>query len=239
MKFIKYFLAVLIIGVAGHAHAASYPTDGTNFDYGSSGPGTFFNWDANFGGGNGSINTGADASVGEVNIVGSGEAGFTLFEPDCVGLSLDECDNAYFDYEDQAFESLTSMTTTAAVGGSISVNWDYLNSDFPEYDPFVWLYDDGSGLTMTEITDPLGDFGQVGLWTETVVTGALFGFGILSLDNLYGFADVGLSDLLFTAAGPDGRPDVGVVPIPPALLLFGTALAGLGLFGRKKTAKAA
>jgi hypothetical protein len=65
--------------------------------------------------------------------------------------------------------------------------------------------------------------------------GDLFGFSIFSIDNAFGAASVDISNLTFcTACDANGRPPVSAVPLPPAFLLFGVALAGLGFVQKRK-----
>ena len=232
----KVILFVLFIGMVGHAQAAfivSGDVDNT-FNYGTNTDSTgvvstdFFNWTAGFVNSDGSIDT-ETAFNGEFQMIGS-----DLLDADgfgCPGTFLDLCTS-------------TNMLTTSSEAGTISVDWDYFTGDvFAEYDPFVWLYD---GVATTITNDALGFFDdgslddgiQFGTFSATVAAGVDFGFAILS-DNYFGDglsgADVGLLNLNFVADPFQANPPTAA-PVPPAFLLFGTALAGL--FFRKKKAAA-
>lgn len=156
----------------------------------------------------------------------------------------------------------TQMTSTSTLGagsgvGDVSFSWDYTTGDTDSlYDPFVWLYSatnidaDNDGvlddLTVTSITtagevvdvdgDGILDPEQSGIWSFAVAAGSLFGFSIDTADNQFGnghFGSVTVSNFAFDD-GFAGNPNA--VPVPPAFLLFGTALAGLGFFRKKKAA---
>jgi hypothetical protein len=203
---------VLFIGMAGQANAAI-------FDAGS--PGSFsyggFTWDTSFsptGNNDGFIATGGDVDplLGEVQIVGS-DTGTGVQSPT---------------------DALSTMSTAITESGTISVAWDYFTNDAPAvFDPFIWLVNGVADLTSIT-NDALGTGGQTGTFTQHVDAGTLFGLAI-GTDNLFGggafSADVALSNFSFTSDNGSR-----VVPIPPAFLLFGTALAGLGFFRRKKFA---
>lgn len=132
--------------------------------------------------------------------------------------------------------SFTQMTTTndEAFGINVSFDWDYTTSDLlAEYDPFVFIKD------LLSI-DPL-DFVEVTLTGATagnaifqVASMAQWGFSQDSDDGLWGAGITDISNLSFTQASVGPSP----VPVPPALLLFGTAIAGLG-FARRKRQSAA
>ena len=142
----------------------------------------------------------------------------------------------------------TAITTATSNGaGTVSFDWDYLTRDaFAGFDPFVWLVDDGSGLTRTSITDGTvietspdvfvgsGAQAQSGSESIFVTAGSIFGFSLDTFDNKFGTGEFGfvtISNFQFD----DGFAG-NVVPVPPAFLLFGTALAGLGFFRKKKAA---
>ncbi len=129
-------------------------------------------------------------------------------------------------------DASSNMTTAITESGTISVAWDYFTFDPPAlFDPFVWLLD-GVEQAITGFDEFLGG-GQTGTFTQHVDAGTVFGFAIVS-DNLLGqppgawSADVGLSLFSFTP---------NPVPIPAAVLLFGTALVGfIGVSRRRKVA---
>ena len=215
----KVIAAVLFIGMAGQANAALYNAGSTgSFSFGGA------TWDTSFtptGNNDGSIRTGPEANsdplkapiaLGEVQITGS-DTGTQLDIP---------------------VRSLTTMTTTIAQGGTISVDWTYTSGilDPAENDPFIWLLDGMVQLPFIYGADTTGV--ETGTFTTVVDAGALFGLSIAS-DNLFGAplfqANVVLSN--FTLTDLNGS---NLVPVPPAFLLFGTALAGLGFFRKKKAA---
>ena len=126
------------------------------------------------------------------------------------------------------------MTTSITVSGIISVAWDYFTDDAPAgFDPFIWLVNDVANATSIS-NDALGTGAQDGMFSQHVDAGTLFGFA-MTTDNTFGggccAADVVLSNFSFISDF-GGNP----VPVPPAFLLFGTALAGLGFFRKKKAA---
>jgi hypothetical protein len=137
----------------------------------------------------------------------------------------------------------TQMTSTSTLGlgsgvGDVMFNWDYTTGDTDSlFDPFVWLYaadGDINNLTITNITTN-GITNQNGFWTFAVAAGSLFGLSIDTADNQFGngeFGFVTISQFAFD----DGFGAVTPMPVPPAFLLFGTALAGLGFFRKKKAA---
>ena len=217
----KVLAIVLFIGMAGQANAAIYTVDS---------PGSFlfggFSWDTSFSpteNQNGSIRNGPEANsvdgeapiaLGEVQITGS-DTGTQLDIP---------------------IRSLTTMTTTIAQGGTISVDWTYTSGilDGADNDPFLWLIDN-----VVQTPFIYGNLGtgigvQSGTFTQAVDANTLFGLSIAS-DNLFGAPDFQANVVLsnFTLTDLNGS---NLVPVPPAFLLFGTALAGLGFFRKKKVA---
>lgn len=146
--------------------------------------------------------------------------------------------------DESGFFSITQMTSTSTLGlgsgeGDVSFAWDYTTGDFDSaFDPFVWVYaadGDINNVSVTQITTN-GLTAESGTSTFAVVAGSLFGFSIDSVDNLVtatDFAFVTITDFAFD----DGfAGNVLPTPVPPAFLLFGTALAGLGFFRKKKAA---
>jgi len=216
----KVLAFILFIGMAGQANAAVYSDASPgSFSYGVYTNGDAIMWDTTFppaGNNDGYIATSlggdSDAAVGDVQIVGS--------------------DTGLF-----ATHVSSAMTTVIQESGEISVDWDYFTLDPPAgFDPFVWLLN-GVVQDITNF-DLFSNNQQVGTFMTSVNVGDIFGFAILT-DNLLAepfpganSADVGLSGIQFG----DLSGNMLATPVPPAFLLFGTALAGLGIFRRKKAA---
>ena len=136
----------------------------------------------------------------------------------------------------------TQMTSTSTLGagsgeGDVSFAWDYTTTDTDSiWDPFVWLYaadGDINNLSITSITTS-GITNQSGLWSFAVAAGSLFGLSIDTVDNEFGDGEFGF--VTITNFAFDDGFAANPVPVPPAFLLFGTALAGLGFFRKKKAA---
>ena len=136
------------------------------------------------------------------------------------------------DGPDTTAQNYTQMITTSSVttAGFVNLAWVYSTLDFSFYnDPFFFVEGPESSTTVQYMTgtSPSSLF---------VAVGSIFGFGISSFDSQGGAANVIISAVtdpvrpFFT--GTVGRPSE--VPLPPALLLFGSALAGLGFMRKKK-----
>ena len=132
--------------------------------------------------------------------------------------------------------SFTRMTTAAGsnngLGYKVTFNWDYLTLDPPSsFDPFVFINDLVLGVSEKVTVDagPASQSGLAGLAFFNIADLAMWGFALQSVDGLYNSASVIISGVQLTALKPPSA-----VPLPPALLLFGTAIAGLGFFRRKK-----
>ena len=128
--------------------------------------------------------------------------------------------------------SETAMYSTATADGSVSFNWDFFSTDLAGFDFFIWVSDAITGDITRVISDRVSAT-ESGISSFIVSAGGLFGLSVDTTDNNFGAATVDISNFSFTAFG--GSP----VPLPPALLLFGTALAGLGFFQKKKPLKKA
>jgi len=241
----KVLAFVLFIGMAGQANATLFsavnndiydndldPTTSSSFDYGG------FTWDTGFSSVPNDPDTGLPNNDGVIATDGNQAFGDVQIFSSDTGAGVDLDGDGLAD-----INTSSNMTTDITESGIITVTWDYFTfDDLTSFDPFVWLLD-GAATTITDdalavgcdIDGIAGDDGlcQSATTDFEVVAGTVFGFALLS-DNLFGgglyVADVVLSDLSFTAFG--GNP----VPVPPAFLLFGTALAGLGFFRKKKAA---
>jgi hypothetical protein len=103
----------------------------------------------------------------------------------------------------------------------------YMSALGADTDLLVLLAVDGMGVSGTSI----GDIGFLGVFGLNFVGGTLYGFTdlaqTLTIDTTTGVGTE-IDDNGIFAYGADG---VTVVPIPAALPLMATALAGLGIFG--------
>jgi len=226
----------LFIGMAGQANAdiffdVPFPATGS-FGYGG------LDWTTGFENSDGSVATN-DLNASTSTISGGAAGGFPA------DYTSNGSDVRIFG-SDTGIEAngpgLSSISTTIGpVSGTISVAWDYIAGPgtLAENDPFIWLLGGDPLLALTPQSiagfDGLSAAPQSGTFIQHLDAGALFSFGILTLDNLFGdgeFASVSLTGLEFTADIGGMNP----VPVPPAFLLFGTALAGLGFFRKKKAA---
>jgi hypothetical protein len=113
----------------------------------------------------------------------------------------------------------TDYTTTAAAAGTVTFDWNYSTSDFPDVDGFGYLLN-GS---FTQVTDNTL-FVQNGTSTFNVLAGDSFGFRIFTNDNFSGRGSVTISN--FSAPGPMAPPPTSV-PEPSTVLSL-LVLGGLG-----------
>jgi hypothetical protein len=175
---------------------------------------TDFSWDVVYAPGKGIIEI--DNGLGTVNDVAA----------DAVRITGDNS---------AAGRSLTRMTTDApAGGGDVSFDWSYATAltDLPEFDPFVFIASLVAGdVGLVTVTTDGGAISQMGNAILSVADMAIWGFAIDSDDGLWGSASVTISNLRFAGA------QTSVVPLPPAFLLFGSAIAGLGFIRKYKQAK--
>jgi len=207
----KMIFALLLTGFFSQAQAAFVEAAEGPDSFNLWGPvGEEFSWSVNHDGGDGKVEY--DVTAETVRITGS---------------------------DDQSeMPTNTEMTTTGA--GIVDFNWIYSTTDTlfgVGFDPFIFIRD--------LLTDPVTfvDLTQEGLTDETagvftsrgnviLEVGALWGFSIDSFDSSFGAGIVTISDLSFAGAQPSP------VPVPPAFLLFGTAMASLAYVRRKKQAAA-
>jgi hypothetical protein len=120
--------------------------------------------------------------------------------------------------------SETAMYTTATADGTLDFSWIYGSNDAADFDFFIWI-NEGAG----DITRTIASSAGSGIESLVVTAGSLFGLSIDTRDNTLGNGFVDISGLTFTAAG-----EIGNVPVPGALALFGIALAGLGFVRKQK-----
>jgi hypothetical protein len=130
----------------------------------------------------------------------------------------------------------TSMTTTASVAGSVSFDWTFVDNN-PLSDPaaglggpfnfFFWIYDGVNTTLLADVTTAgSGSFGPT-----LINAGDVFGMSIQTQIDAFGAGIATITDFVFS---PSGQGGVGEVPLPPAFLLFGVALAGLGFVQKRK-----
>jgi hypothetical protein len=113
--------------------------------------------------------------------------------------------------------------------GTAQFNWS-LSADPATASILVWLLDSaGTALTLT--TECVSG----GFCSFDVAAGSIFGIALQDLTgasgNLVGPAIATITNFDWAANGQGG---VGAVPLPPAFLLFGVALAGLGFVQKRK-----
>ena len=189
---------------SAHATVLDTTDNGTIFEFGT------LDWSADFTGS--APNTGTivyNDPVGEVTINGSSN-----------GLGA---------------QSETGISTTATEAGAVNFSWLYQTFDVaPTWDVFYWI-NDGDGTATSQLSLDSGSASQSGSESFLVAAGDIFGFSIITVDNEFlpsDFASVTISGFSFEALGAIGG--VSKVPVPPAFLLFGSALAGFGLLRLKK-----
>ncbi|MDY7014870.1 MAG: PEP-CTERM sorting domain-containing protein [Cyanobacteriota bacterium] len=116
----------------------------------------------------------------------------------------------------------TSYITTAAATGTVMFDFSYnsFNVDGPSFDPFGIVL---NGL-FTQLTNNAGSDAQNGTFSFNVELGDTFGFAIQTVDNVFGSAQVEISN--FKAPGAS-------VPEPASFLSL-VAVAGLGFTLKRK-----
>ena len=83
------------------------------------------------------------------------------------------------------FQSETGISTTATEHGTVSFSWLYESFDLsPAFDVFYWI-NDGAGTASTQISDSAGSLVQSGAESFLVDAGDIFGFSIITVDNLF------------------------------------------------------
>jgi hypothetical protein len=132
--------------------------------------------------------------------------------------------------------------------GSTVIHWySFTVSDDSSLNAFYELGTDITSFTITFYID--GDDTNQVVFSKEFTTAELTGGSGDTVVHLYdyGFEDFLNGDYLIKIEGfADGSTNLGykvqlftsAVPLPPAALLFASALAGLGIFGRKKAGDA-
>ncbi len=180
-------------------------------------------WDATFDGGYGSIVV-DDPTVGTAIINGHEN------DPTCT------VDGANATPICVTGTRTTTMTTGIDKTGTISFDWLYNTEDSGGsfWDPFVILNDELITLYPT-------DGGNSGSFSIGVLLGDILTFGLgIQSDSFGGTGHVAISDFCYGPAGDPncefgGQPP-NPVPVPGALVLFASAMAGLGFMRRRKQA---
>jgi len=127
----------------------------------------------------------------------------------------------------------TDYVATASSNETLSLHWSYTTNDCcgSFWDPAGYIVN-GVRTQLSIDSDPSlitpGVFNSSGTLLLSLLAGDTYGFYVFSADSISGRADIAVTGLATT-------------PVPAALPLFASALAGLGFLGwrRKKEATAA
>ena len=121
------------------------------------------------------------------------------------------------------------MTTAYPVnGGDFTFSWSYeLQDSLTGFDPFVFVSDLLVGVSGLQVVAD-GSGAMAGSAFFSLTENAIWGFAVRSLDGTFG---PGIATISKLSLAPGQIPSV---PLPPAILLFGDALAGLGFVRKKK-----
>ena len=128
----------------------------------------------------------------------------------------------------------TAMYTEIIASGIVSFDYiyDIEPGGAPLYNPAYFL--DNVGY------NPLAVVGSLTHVEFAVTAGALNLGYFLGGDGSGLLPTLAITNFCYSGDGTcdfGGNPDINPVPVPPAFLLFGTAIAGMGLFRRKRQAK--
>jgi hypothetical protein len=108
----------------------------------------------------------------------------------------------------------TTYTSTALIGGLLSFNWSYVTADaIPFFDPFGFVLN-GAFTQLTNNSEPNG---QSGAFSTTLAQGDIFGFGINTIDNVFGRGNATISD--FAAPVPEPVSTLGMLIGAGAMLM--------------------
>lgn len=131
--------------------------------------------------------------------------------------------------------TLTLFTITAATAGLLSFNWDYFSDDPDPDDFFSFELNGAPVIPLADNWSP--DWSGVEGLVDPFIDLAkddVFGFSIFSDFSIYGAGIGNISNFQFIEENIGESIPLNPVPLPPALLLFGTALAGLRFVQKKK-----
>ena len=120
----------------------------------------------------------------------------------------------------EAIDQFTDRTITALTDAIITFSWEYETLDDPYWDLFGIIYNDGSGVLFTQLSNDAGTIVQTGSLSFAVDTGDIFGFRVWSVDSINGAATGTISNFSVESEGG------GTVPEPGGLALLGIALLG-------------
>ncbi|MEO5936075.1 MAG: PEP-CTERM sorting domain-containing protein [Terriglobales bacterium] len=115
----------------------------------------------------------------------------------------------------------TTFLTTAAYTGQISFNWSYATTDSPGWDYAFYVVVNGQNI----LASSNGGSGSI---TFNINAGDTFGFGVGSVDGIFGPGVLTISNFQSTSQ----------VPEPASMFLLGTGLVAAAGSLRKRFAKA-
>jgi hypothetical protein len=100
----------------------------------------------------------------------------------------------------------TDYTIAAVADGTLSFDWSYSTLEVdPVFDPFLFLLNGN-----TQLSDNDGGSTQSGSFSTSLLSGETFGFQIATSDNLFGAANVTISNFDITPVPFEFSPVLGV-----------------------------